>query len=41
MIAGDFLKLKNKNTYKYKGQYYCCIDGTHSDGTATLTLVKI
>ena len=41
MIAGDFLKLKNKNTYKYKGQYYCCIDGTHTDGTATLTLVKI
>lgn len=41
MIAGDFLKLKNKNTYKYKGQYYCCIDGTQSDGTATLTLVKI
>lgn len=41
MIAGDFLKLKNKNTYKYKGQHYCCIDGTHSDGTATLTLVKI
>lgn len=41
MIAGDFLKLKNKNTYKYKGQYYCCIDGTHADGTATLTLVKI
>ena len=41
MTAGDFLKLKNKNTYKYKGQYYCCIDGTHTDGTATLTLVKI
>lgn len=41
MIAGDFLKIKNKNTYKYKGQYYCCVDGTHSDGTATLTLVKI
>lgn len=41
MIAGDFLKLKNKNTYKYKGQYYCCIDGTHSGGATTLTLVKI
>lgn len=41
MSAGEFLKIKNKDTFKYRSQYYICIDGTHSTNVATLTLIKI
>ena len=41
MAAGDFLKIRNKDTFKYRSQYYICIDGTHSTNVATLTLIKI
>lgn len=37
----DFLKLKNSNTYKYKGKHFFCITATHSGVTSELTLIKI
>lgn len=41
MTAGDFLKIKNTDTFSYRGKHYCCITGSHSGEVAELTLIKI
>ena len=41
MSASDFLKIKNKDTFSYFGQFYCCLSGTQNENIAELTLVKL
>lgn len=41
MDVKTFLTIKNTDTYKYRGVYYCCYSGTHTNGVADLVLIKI
>jgi len=41
MSAATFLKIGNTDCYKYRGRYFCCVNGNHSGESAELTLVKI
>lgn len=41
MDAKTFLDISNTDTFKYRGVYFCCIEGKFSDGMADLTLIKI
>lgn len=41
MDVKTFLGIENTATFKYRGHYYCCIEGTHTNGVANLVLVKI
>ena len=36
-----FLNIKNTDSFKYRGKYYCCITGTHAGSTSELTLIRI
>lgn len=41
MDAKTFLDISNTDTFKYRGVYFCCIEGKYSNGVANLTLIKI
>jgi len=41
MNVKDFLSIKNKDTFRYRGKAYCCTGATHSDNSAELTLVRL
>ena len=41
MNVKDFLSIKNKDTFKYRGKAYCCTNATHSGNFAELTLVRL
>lgn len=41
MDAKTFLNISNTDTFKYRGVYFCCIEGKFSNGVADLTLIKI
>lgn len=41
MDAKTFIAIKNTDTFKYRGIYFCLIEATHSSGVANLVLIKI
>ena len=41
MTANEFLSLTNKQTFKYRGKFYVCLNGNHSGNSAELNLIKI
>lgn len=41
MTLSDFMKMGNKDTFRYRGRHYVCASGSYSDNTATLVLIQI
>ena len=36
-----FLNIKNTDCFRFRGQFYCCVTGTHAGSTSELTLIKL
>ena len=41
MDVKTFISIKNTDTFKVSGQYYCCLEATHSKGVASFVFLKI